>query len=224
MELHAGQHTVAHFMGMAFHMDTLYMTWLTAAIVILITVSATRGRAMVPSGIQNVVEFIVEALLNQIKPTLGKKWEQVVSVLLTLFFFIFIGNELGLLPNPHILTSPTSDLNTTLGLALAVSFIVHVVGIINKGVLKHFSHLFQPFKVFVIINLMEEVAKPLTLAFRLFGNILAGEILMELLYNMVPYGVPIVWLIFSLAVGLIQAFIFTILTTSYLANSLQDNH
>ncbi len=224
MELHTGHHSVAYFMGMAFNMDTLYMTWITAAIVILITFAATRGRAMVPSGVQNAVELVVETLLNQIKPTLGEKWEKVVSVLLTLFLFIFIGNELGLLPSPHLLTSPTNDLNTTLGLALAVSFTVHFVGVANKGFIKHFAHLFQPFKIFVVVNLMEEVSKPLTLAFRLFGNILAGEILMEILYALVPYVVPIVWLVFSLVVGIIQAFIFTILTTSYLSSSLKDGH
>ena len=69
---------------------------------------------------------------------------------------------------------------------------------------------------------MEEITKPLTLAFRLFGNILAGEILLEVLYFLVPAGIPIIWLIFSLVIGLIQAFIFTILTTSYLAPSFAE--
>lgn len=70
---------------------------------------------------------------------------------------------------------------------------------------------------------MEEITKPLTLAFRLFGNILAGEILLEVLYFLVPIGIPIIWLVFSLVIGLIQAFIFTILTTSYLAPSFADD-
>ena len=71
---------------------------------------------------------------------------------------------------------------------------------------------------------MEEFTKPLTLSFRLFGNILAGEILMEVLYELVPFGVPVIWLVFSLVIGLIQAFIFTILTTSYLAPSFRGSH
>lgn len=223
MELHTGHHLIAQFLGMNVNMDTLYMTWLTAAIVILITLAATRGRSLVPSGIQNVVEMIVEQLLDQFKETLGPKWEQVVSVLLTMFLFILVGNELGLLPSPHILTSPTNDLNTTLGLALVSSFMVHFVALRNQGIKRHFKHYFEPFIPFVLINLMEEFTKPLTLAFRLFGNILAGEILMEVLYMLVPVGVPIVWLIFSLVIGLIQAFIFTILTTSYLADSMKED-
>ena len=223
MELHTGHHLIAQLFGMNVNMDTLYMTWLTAAIVIIITMAATRSRSLVPSGIQNVVEIIVESLLVQFKETLGPKWGQVVSVLLTMFLFILVGNELGLLPSPHILTSPTNDLNTTLGLALVSSFMVHFVALRNQGVKKHFKHYFEPFIPFVVINLMEEFTKPLTLAFRLFGNILAGEILMEVLYLLVPVGVPIVWLIFSLVIGLIQAFIFTILTTSYLADSLKED-
>jgi F-type H+-transporting ATPase subunit a len=223
MELHTGHHLIAQFMGMTFNMDTLYMTWLTAAIVIILTMAATRGRTLVPTGIQNVMEMIVEALLDQFKSTLGPKWGQVVSVLLTMFLFIFVGNELGLLPSPHILTSPTNDLNTTLGFALVSSFMVHYVALRNQGFAKHFKHYFQPYAPFVIINLMEEITKPLTLSFRLFGNILAGEILMEVLYKLVPVGIPIIWLVFSLVIGLIQAFIFTILTTSYLADSLKED-
>lgn len=223
MELHTGHHLIVQLFGLSVNMDTLYMTWLAAAIVIIITVAATRGRSLVPSGIQNVVEMVVEALLNQFKETLGPKWGQVVSVLLTMFLFILVSNELGLLPSPHILTSPTNDLNTTLGLALVSSFMVHYVALRNQGIKKHLSHYFKPFVPFVIITVMEEFTKPLTLAFRLFGNILAGEILMEILYHFVPPGVPIIWLAFSLVIGLIQAFVFTILTTSYLADSMTED-
>ena len=222
MELHTGHHLIVQLLGMSVNMDTLYMTWLTAVIVLIITFSATRGRSLVPSGIQNAVEMVVEALLDQFKETLGPKWGQVVSVLLTMFLFILVGNELGLLPSPHILTSPTNDLNTTLALALVSSLMVHLVALRNQGVKKHMKHYFEPFLPFVIINIMEEFTKPLTLCFRLFGNILAGEILMEVLYILVPVGVPVVWLIFSLVIGLIQAFIFTILTTSYLADSMKE--
>ena len=148
MELHTGHHLIYQLFGMNVNMDTLYMTWLTAAIVIIITLAATRGRSMVPSGIQNAVEIVVEALLAQFKETLGPKWGQVVSVLLTMFLFILVGNELGLLPSPHILTSPTNDLNTTLGLALVSSFMVHFVALRNQGLKKHVKHYFQPFAVF----------------------------------------------------------------------------
>lgn len=224
MELHTGHHWVVQILGMNVNMDTILMTWLTAALVIIVTLAATRKRSLVPSGLQNAMEIIIEALLAQFKETLGPKYSQVVSILLTMFLFILFANELGLLPSPHILASPTNDLNTTVALALVSSAMVHIMALKNKGVKKHFKHFFQPFAPFVIINVLEEFTKPLTLAFRLFGNILAGEILLEVLYFLVPIGVPIIWLIFSLVIGLIQAFIFTILTTSYLAPSFEEGH
>lgn len=224
MELHTGHHWVVQILGMDVNMDTILMTWLTAALVIIVTIAATRKRSLVPSGMQNAMEIVIEALLDQFKETLGPKYSQVVSVLLTMFLFILFANELGLLPNPHILASPTNDLNTTVALALVSSAMVHIMALKNQGVKKHFKHFFQPFAPFVIINVLEEFTKPLTLAFRLFGNILAGEILLEVLYFLVPVGVPIIWLLFSLVIGLIQAFIFTILTTSYLAPSFQGGH
>lgn len=222
MELHAGHHMVVQFLGMNVNMDTIYLTWVAAILVIIVTTLATRQRAMVPSGLQNAMEMVIEGLLSQFKETLGPKYGQVVSVLLTMFFFILFANEMGMLPTDGVLASPTNDLNTTVALALVSSFLVHAMALKNRGPKKHFKHFFEPFVPFVIINLMEEITKPLTLAFRLFGNILAGEILMEVLYFLVPAGVPMIWLLFSLVIGLIQAFIFTILTTSYLAPSFHD--
>lgn len=223
MELHAGHHHVVQWMGLSFNMDTLYMTWLVMAFIIVISLIATRGRSMVPKGVQNVVESLLESLTAQLQPSLGKHWGLVSSILFTYFLFILISNELGLLPSPHILASPTNDINTTLGLALASSIIVWFVGVKVKGP-GYFKHYLKPFALFIVINLMEEVAKPATLAFRLFGNILAGEILLELLYNLVPYAVPLIWLAFSLVIGIIQAFIFAMLVTSYLGMAVAEEH
>ncbi|MCH4166693.1 MAG: F0F1 ATP synthase subunit A [Megasphaera sp.] len=222
MELHTGHHLVVQLLGLNVNMDTLILTWVTAALVIIVSIAATRGRSLVPSGLQNAMEIVVESLLSQFKETLGPKYGQVVSVLLTMFLFILFGNEIGLLPSPHILASPTNDLNTTVALALVSSLMVHVMALRNQGLKKHLKHYLEPFPPFILINLLEEVTKPLTLAFRLFGNILAGEILMEVLYFLAPVGVPMVWLLFSLVIGLIQAFIFTILTTSYLRDSFTE--
>lgn len=133
MELHAGHHMVVQLLGLNVNLDTLMMTWLVAALVIIVTVAATRGRSLVPSGLQNAMEIVIEALLDQFKETLGPKYGQVVSVLLTMFLFILFANELGMLPNPHVLASPTNDLNTTVALALVSSFMVHFMALKNQG-------------------------------------------------------------------------------------------
>ncbi|MDR3562525.1 MAG: F0F1 ATP synthase subunit A [Negativicutes bacterium] len=219
-----GGHKLAHFAGYVFHLDTLYMTWLTMAIVIGIAFLATRKLTLVPTGWQNAVEMIVTALLEQIESTMGPKGKKLAPLVITLFLFLLVANWLGLVPG---LTSPTSDINTTLGLALMVIVMVQILGMIYKGPVAYFKHFFQPFIPFVIINIIEELSKPITLAFRLFGNILAGEILIIILGILVPMWIPIpniIWLGFSVFVGIVQAFIFTMLSMSYLANSLNDHH
>lgn len=215
------EHKLAHFAGLTFHLDTLYMTWLTMAIVIVLAVVATRRAEIVPRGWQVFLEMVVGALLEQIDNNMGPKGRKLAPFIIAMFLFLLVGNQLGLVPG---FTSPTNDLNTTLGLALLVVIIVHVVGMINRGPVKYFKHFFEPYVPFVIINIVEELAKPITLSFRLFGNILAGEILLIILGMLVPYVIPTAWLAFSVFVGIVQAFIFTILTVSYLSNSLKDEH
>lgn len=222
MHLHTGTHDLLTWGGMVFNWDTLLMTWLTSLLVFLMVFPVTRRLKLVPGGWQNAMEIIIEMLCDKFEGTLGPNYRKVVTILLTLFLFIFVGNELGLLPTPHLIVSPTNDLNTTLGLAVAASIVIHFMYVQNKGGITYIKHFFKPFVPFVFINIMEELAKPVTLAMRLFGNILAGEILLEVLYNLTPVGVPIIWLGFSLVVGLIQAFIFTILVAAYLGGALGE--
>lgn len=215
-----GTHKLAHFMGMTFNMDTLTMTWVTMAIVIFLAVLATRSVELRPRGWQNFLEMAMVAFLDQIEASMGPKGKSLAPLIITLFLFLLVGNELGLVPG---FTSPTNDINTPLGLALMIVLMVHVLGVKNKG-FRYIKHFFEPYKIFVIINIVEELAKPITLSFRLFGNILAGEVLLIILGMLVPYFVPTLWLAFSVFVGIVQAFIFTMLSISYLSNSVQDEH
>ena len=220
MHLHTGTHVVSMLFGMSVNWDTIFTTWLSALIVFLIVFAATRGRAMVPSGVQNVVEMVFEFLFGQFRANVGKNYRKVSTVLLTLFMFILTANQIGLLPTEHLTASPTNDLNTTLGLAIASSLLILFYYIKNKGFGHWIKHFFEPIAPFVVLNLIEEISKPITLAMRLFGNILAGEILLEILNNLAPWLVPIVWIAFSLFVGVIQAYIFTTLVSVYMKESV----
>ncbi len=219
-----GVREIVQFAGMTFNWETLEMTWLTMAIVILIAVLATRNLKLIPSGWQNAVEMIITGLHGQIDVTMGPKGRTLAPLIISLFMFLLVSNWLGLIP---FLSSPTNDLNTTLGLALLVIVMVHVLGVYLKG-MNYIKHFFQPVPVFVIINAIEEVAKPITLAFRLFGNILAGEILIIILLKLMPIWMPVpavIWLAFSIFIGGVQAFIFTMLSMAYLANAVRaDEH
>lgn len=215
-----GTHKVAYLAGLAFNMDTLYMTWLTMAVVIALAWLATRRLTLVPRGWQSVMEIAVTAIIDQVKANMGVRGMILAPFIVSLFLFLLIANWLGLVPG---FSSPTNDLNTTLGLALLVIIMVQIFGMRNKGVFNYLKHFLQPNPLFLPINLIEELSKPVTLSFRLFGNIVAGEILIVILGILVPYVIPTAWLAFSVFVGVIQAFIFTILSLSYLSNSFSDN-
>ena len=216
-----GVREVVQFAGLTFNVETLIMTWITMAVVILIAFLATRNLRLVPTGWQNAIEMVVTALHGQIDATMGPRGRMLAPLIISLFLFLLVSNWLGLIPT---LSSPTNDLNTTLGLALMVIVMLHVMGVYFKG-MHYIKHFFQPVPVFVVINAIEEVAKPITLAFRLFGNILAGEILIIILLKLMPIWMPIpsvIWLAFSIFIGGVQAFIFTMLSKAYLANSVRE--
>ena len=166
--------------------------------------------------------MVVTALAEQSDTMLGKRGQFLSPFIVTLFLFLLVSNWVGLVPT---MASPTNDLNTTLGLALLVICMVHVLGVYMKGG-HYIAHFFQPTPVFVIINAIEEVAKPITLAFRLFGNILAGEILIIVLLKLMPIWMPVpsvLWLAFSIFIGGVQAVIFTMLSMAYLANAVKED-
>ena len=217
-----GVREVAQVAGFSFNVETLYMTWIAMAIVILIAFLATRNLKLVPTGWQNAVEMVITALNEQLNANMGEKGPMFAPLIITLFMFLLVSNWLGLVP---FMASPTNDLNTTLGLALMIIVMQHILGLYYRGV-KYIKHFFQPIAPFVIINLIDEIAKPITLAFRLFGNILAGEILIIILLMLVPVWMPIpsvLWLAFSIFIGGVQAFIFTMLSMAYLAGAIHKD-
>ncbi len=203
--------------GVVIHMQTMYMTWITMAIVFVLFFLAARNPKLVPSGLQNVMEFFIDFLDGLMEGTLGVKGRKCMApFIITLFMFILISNELGMLPQVGVhWTSPTNDINTCFALALCVAIGVYVVGVCQHG-FAHFKHFVSPSPAFLPLHLMDEITKPLTMTLRLFGNILAGEILLIVLYQLAPWVVPEFWVMFSLFIGFLQAFIFTMLAlTSY---------
>ena len=187
--------------------------------------AATRQVHEIPHGIQNLVEMIVEWLEKLMDANMGVEGRRVtIPLVLTLFLYIFVGNELGLMPSLGVhLSSPTNDINVALGLSITVAIATYIIGVIQQGP-SYFKHLVTPFALMLPLNIIEELAKPLTMALRLFGNILAGEILLAVLYMLVPWVVPNLWIGFSLIIGFLQAFIFTMLTVIALAPIFKQIH
>jgi len=218
------------FLGGELNLDTIAMTAITM-VVILILALLVRSRLSVdrPRGVQNVLEFAFEFVNNQVAETLGAGRVSTIGPLaVALFLFILLSNWIGLIPLPYQWISwwhsPTSDLNTTMALAVLVIVVVHSLGARRyRGGYLH--HVFE-YPALAPLTFIEEVSKLITLPFRLFGNIFAGEVLI-IVFSTLLTGLATILLpfgqAFALALGLfigaIQAFIFTVLSVAYISIS-----
>ncbi|NTW05143.1 MAG: F0F1 ATP synthase subunit A [Peptococcaceae bacterium] len=225
-----GHHGVVHTPIGDVNIKTLIMTWLVMALIALVTFVATRKMKVdKPGTMQVIIEEIFTALRGLVYENIDyRKGAGLVLLIFTLFIFLLFSNLLGLIPT---MMSPTADINTTLGLALTVFILVHILGLRFQGK-KYFKHYFEPYPVFLPLHLIEELSKPLTLSFRLYGNIYAGEVLVAVLLGMMTLIVnmlggfvfTVVWLSFSIFVSCIQALIFTMLTIAYISQKVAEDH
>lgn len=175
-----------------------------------------------PSTFFNIVELLVETIDNLVESTMGKHNMRFSPFILTIFILISFSNLFGLLG----FTSPTSDYSVTFALALVTFTIVQVTGIITSGgIFKYLKGFFEPYVLLSPLNIIGELANPVSLSFRLFGNILSGGLIMTLLYSVLGYFAPLVapafHIYFDIFSGLLQAFIFTMLTMVFIAGATE---
>jgi F-type H+-transporting ATPase subunit a len=215
---------IVKWFGLDFNILILIMIWIVMLILILISWYASRKIQWIPRGWQNILEYAVEFIQNMVKGSLGDAGVKYTYFFGSLFLFILVSNMMGLIPVPGFV-SPTRDVSVTLSLAVLWTIWAQYISIRENGLKGYIKHYFQPIAPFVAIHLMEMVVRPMTLALRLFGNIYAGEILLEKFTEKFPVLVPSLWIFISIAIGGIQAFIFTVLTVSYtgLSVSHEDN-
>lgn len=222
-----------------FHLDTLFFGWLVAAI--LIYVSWRVGRRLNlddPRGTQNFLESIVEFVDDQVRTTFPGHNPLIGPLALTVFTWVFLMNAMDLLPVDllpkaadlmgihHLRVVPTADPFTTLGMSFSVFALILYYNVKSRGLIGYLkSFLYHPFGIWlfpvnIVMTLIEELAKPLSLGLRLFGNMFAGELvflLIALLPAWILWAPGTVWAIFHILVITLQAFIFMVLTIMYLA-------
>ncbi|HUR07645.1 MAG TPA: F0F1 ATP synthase subunit A [Nonomuraea sp.] len=219
-DIEVGHHHKLNIGGVSVHIDTIATTILAGAIVIALGLWLARTvTSGVPSKIQLLWESVVGWVEGEVNNAMGKQSPFVVPLAVGLFFFILMCNWVALLPSHEYLPPATSDVNLTYSMALVVIIWVHINGIRKKGSKAYFSHFVQPYKALMPLNVIEEIVKPFTLALRLFGNIFSGGIMIALIGLMPVYFLPPVfnalWKVFDMGIGLIQAFIFALLTILY---------
>ncbi len=217
-------------------LDIVWSTALAGLIVIVMGLAVSRkATSGVPSKLQVAYEAIIEAVSNQVSSTIGERGAWIVPLAVALFFFILISNWVDLLAFSNgsdigQLAAPSASVNFTFALAFFVIILVHISSIRSRGLKGYIRHYFQPYKIMFPLNFIEELVKPLTLALRLFGNMFAGAMILIMigaliLHNdhtsvtsfWVPIGLvfEVGWKLFDMAVGVIQAFIFSLLTIIY---------
>ncbi|HZG71102.1 MAG TPA: F0F1 ATP synthase subunit A [Chondromyces sp.] len=227
------------FMGLTFNLANVLMITVSSLIVFLIAVISTRRLALKPTGMQNFFEWVMDFVKNIVKSNMDWKTGGRFHILgITLLMYIFISNMLGL-PFSVVIDgnlwwkSPTADPVITMTLAVMVVALSHYYGIKMNGVGEYAKGFFQPMWFMFPLKIIEEFANTLTLGLRLYGNIFAGEILLTLLAGSLATGVgghlaaiipTLAWQGFSVFVGAIQAFIFTMLTMVYMAHKVSHDH
>ena len=220
-----------------FDLTLTALTLLSVAVIFGFIYWASRSMTLKPKGKQNVLEYIHDFVVGFTEPNVGSRYMKDYSLFyLCLFLFMVIANNLGLMAKlqmtdgTNLWTSPTANLQFDLSLSFGIILMTHIEGIRRRGVKKYLKAFVTP-GFMTPMNLLEEVTNFLSLALRVFGNIFAGEVmtsLLILLSHQAFYWYPIafvtnlVWTAFSVFISCVQAYVFTVLSSMYLGNKIND--
>jgi len=202
-----------------------------SSVILIVAALAVRGSLrLVPRGFQNFLEVVVQAMLSLVEENIGHKWgKQLFPFICTIFMYILVSNLMGLIPG---FTASTANVNTNAGMAIPVFLATHFYGIRVHGI-KYINHFLGPIRspaaivlmlLMFVIELIGHIARPLTLTVRLFGNMVAKHILLLVLAILAPLLIPGLILALGLLVSVVQAFVFTLLSTLYLAGAVEEAH
>jgi F-type H+-transporting ATPase subunit a len=201
---------------------------LVFSIAIILAIFATKSMKIIPQGMQNVFEMYLNGVISMGKDTLGdENARKYIPLIATIGIFVFLSNVIGIIPG---FESPTSNLNFTLALAIAVFIYYNYEGIRTNGVVKYFAHFMGPVPILAPlmfpIEIISHISRLISLSFRLFGNIKGDDLFLMVLLMLAPWLVPLPAFALLTFMGLLQSFIFMMLTLVYLAGAtmMEDEH
>jgi F-type H+-transporting ATPase subunit a len=203
---------------------------LASLILIIVALIIRSSIRLVPRGIQNFIEVVTEAMLKLVEDNIGHHWgKQLFPFICTIFMFILLCNLMGLVPG---FTAATANVNTNAAMAIPVFLATHYFGIRAHGI-KYLYHFLGPIRSIValplmimmfIIEFIGHLARPLTLTVRLFGNMIAKHYILLVLAIISPWILPTAILALGVLVSVVQAFVFALLATLYLAGAVEEAH
>lgn len=206
-----------HGHDLTFNLGVIGMTWTIFILLIILGFLAARKRARLPGPLQIVGELIWSSLYRLVEDALGEEKAKVhAPYVCALFMFLLSSNWIGIVP---LMEEPTKDLNTPLSFGLMGFVIAHTAGIKSKGFKGYAREYLEPFFFMLPLNIIDELAKVVSISFRLFGNIMGGSIIILVVSHLVFSLVlpPALYVFFGIFVGAIQAFVFTMLTVVYIS-------
>ena len=212
-----------HLGGFAFtvNIKTLIMSWLIMLSLMIFSILVKFKINMIPNVLQSIAESIVSGFDKLVSDTLESTDRKYFAFTTALFVFLLLCNYIGVIPGCE---EPTKDLNTPLGLAILGFIIAHYSGIKYKGIVKYVKEYLEPFFIMAPLNIIGELAKIISISFRLFGNIMGGSIIIivvsHLVYNLLLP--PFLYAFFGIFVGTVQAFVFTMLSLVYIALQIKE--
>jgi len=230
-KLEVGQQWYWQLGNLKVHGQVFLTSWFVIAVLVIVSLLGTSKIQRIPSGMQNFMEYALEYIRDLAKNQIGEKeYRPWVPFIGTLFLFIFVSNWSGaLIPWKLIrlpsgeLGAPTADINTTIAFALLTSLAYFYAGLSKSG-LGYFAHYVEPVPFMLPFKIIEDFTKPLSLSFRLFGNILADELVVGVLVLLVPLFVPLPVMVLGLFTSAIQALIFATLAAAYIGEALEGGH
>jgi F-type H+-transporting ATPase subunit a len=188
-------------------------TWIIMAVLALICRFITRHLMPRPDGRQAVLEVIVTGIMGQIEDVIRKDARPFLPLLGTLFIFLVVANLSGVLPGVE---APTGKIETPAALALIVFFSVHYFGICARGLGGYLASFAEPKLIMLPLNILSEITRTFSLMVRLFGNVMSGEFVIGLVVALAGLFVPVPLMALEILVGLVQAYIFTVLATVFI--------
>jgi F-type H+-transporting ATPase subunit a len=204
--------------------DAIAYTWLIIALLVLLSIMATKALKAVPGGLQNFMEVIVGGIENMVVETMGEHGKPFFPLIATLALFILVSNLIGLVPG---FFPPTANINTTAACAVIVFITTHVVGVKEHGI-KYFKHFLGPIiwlaPMMFFIEVIGHFSRVISLTLRLFGNMNGHELVLMIFFGLAPFLVPLPMMLMGVLVSFIQAFVFMLLAMIYIQGSLEEAH
>lgn len=228
-DIEVGKHLYWEINDVTFHGQVILVSSFVILLTLLFSFLGTSNKNIIPNGWQNFMESVVEFVKEIAQNQLGDEYRPWLPFIGTLFLFVFGCNWAGaVIPWKLIKLSegefgaPTNDINTTVALALLTSFMYFYAGLSTKG-FGYFKRYIEPTPLLLPINILEDFTKPLSLSFRLFGNILADELTVSVLALLVPLIVPLPVMLLGVFASSVQALIFSTLAGAYIAEAVEGH-